>query len=97
MGFEEEEARVFIQPLQVSFLPEGFHPLFLHGATEPLTLSMETNPDLQYLSPSEKENIKIVKNESGKVQVVVKGTITDEIEKKIIDSAPTAQRQEIKQ
>ncbi len=97
MGFEEEEAKIFIQPLQASFLPEGYHPLFLHGTTEPLTLCMETNPDLKYLSPAEKENVEIVKHESGKVDVVVKGTITDEIEKKIVDSAPAAQRQLIKQ
>lgn len=95
MGFEEEEIDTFVQHALPSLTEGVDKPLALYH-TEPLVLMLSETPDLSYLATSERGKIEVTEIEAGKVQIAVKGEITEELADHLVNAVPKAQQEEIK-
>lgn len=83
MGFEEEEANVFVEPEELPFRPEDL-PLFSKEAKEPLSFEVtETPPGQIVLDVARAE---VITDNSGKTRIVIVGEMTDHDEEVIINA-----------
>jgi len=86
MGFDEQEAPAAIQPGLTG--SSGDLPLFNWApSTAPLTFTIEEKPDAASLSALAAE-VSVAGNQDGSWSVTVRGTVTDEVEEKLVASVP---------
>lgn len=88
MGFEENEAKQYIEEVQ------GELPLF-RPAAPVLTLTLEQPPDLSGLTKHERQAVTVTEIAPGQVVVEVKGIIAAAGENALIAAAPVAARAEV--
>jgi type III restriction enzyme len=88
MGFEENEAKQYIEEVQAEL------PLF-PSAGPILTLTLEQTPDLSALTEHEREAVKVTEVGPGQVVVEVRGNIADAGENALIAAAPAPARAEV--
>jgi type III restriction enzyme len=89
MGFEENEAKQFIEVEQVEL------PLF-SSAVPVLTLTLEQTPDLSGLTEHERQAVTITEIAPGQVRAEVRGKIVAAGENALIAAAPAPARAEVK-
>jgi len=94
MGFDQQEANQFIQTQHK--LP-FFENIEQTPAYEPFVLTTENTPDLQILSDTEQRQVIVKKLASGKVQIVVKGEVSKNLEKCLLETVPQEERSYLKQ
>lgn len=92
MGFEQEEADQYVEPQQKDWIGTDGLPLFQSPA--PLTLVASEAPNLTILTAEEKQVVNVREVESGKVEVIVSGTVTEELARKLVQAMPNKNRQE---
>lgn len=95
MGFEEEEASQFVQQEQQDWIGDKDLPLF--PTLPPLRITMEEPPDFAPLSAEEQAAVTVRTVEPGRIEVVIAGEITPELEGKLVRSMPQASRKRAKQ
>lgn len=86
MGFEETEAQQFVENVTPSLFPDP----------EPLTLTVQTAPDLSSLSPAERTAVTVTKEAEGSVKVEITGEVSEALENVLVLSAPESEREAIK-
>ncbi len=96
MGFEHEEIDAFLEAGQPSLMNEEDFPLYSQRPIEPLMFRLEEMPDFIGISGTDKDNIELIEEEDGKIKVIVKGNVTEELENQLINSMPKASRKEVK-
>ena len=94
MGFDQQEANQFIQPQYKLPLFEGAVET---PADEPLVMTTDKIPDLKSLSEIERQQIRVKKLENGKVEVVVLGEVSKDLERCLLDAVPQQERPYLKQ
>ena len=88
MGFEENEAKQYIEEVQADL------PLFPTAAPI-LTLTLEQSPDLSELTEHERQAVTVTEIAPGQVQVEVRGNIAAAGENALIAAAPAPARAEV--
>jgi type III restriction enzyme len=88
MGFEEAEAKQYIEEVQAEL------PLF-PSAMPPLTLTVEQAPDLTELTEQERQSISVAEIAPGQVQVELRGNIAPAVEASVLAAAPVPARAEV--
>ena len=88
MGFEENEAKQYIEEVQTEF------PLF-PSAAPVLTLTLEQPPDLSGLTEHERQAVSVTEVGPGQVVVEVRGDIAAAGENALIAAAPAPARAEV--
>jgi type III restriction enzyme len=88
MGFEENEAKQYIEEVQAEL------PLF-PSAAPVLTLTLEQPPDLSGLTEHERQTVTVTEIAPGQVVVEVRGNIAAAGENALIAAAPVAERAEV--
>ena len=88
MGFEENEAKQYIEEVQAEL------PLF-PSAAPVLTLTLEQPPDLSELTEHERQAVTVTEIAPGQVVVEVRGNIAAAGENALIAAAPVAARAEV--
>ncbi len=96
MGFEEEEIDAYVQHAQPALIEEDDGPLLSYKPPVPLILTVQEEPDLTYMTSEEKARIDVTRDETGQVQVSVKGAISDEMAEKLINAIPATQLENVK-
>jgi type III restriction enzyme len=88
MGFEEAEAKQYIEEVQADL------PLF-PSAAPVLTLTVEHSPDLSGLADHERQAVTVTEIAPGQVVVEVRGDIAPAVENALIAAAPAPVRAEV--
>ncbi|HXR38917.1 MAG TPA: DEAD/DEAH box helicase family protein [Terracidiphilus sp.] len=88
MGFEETEAKQFIEEVQAEL------PLF-PSAAPPLTLTLEQAPDLSELTEHERQSVSVTEVAPGRVMVELQGAIPPAVEASILAATPAPARAEV--
>lgn len=96
MGFEKEEADAFVEAGQPGLIDDEL-PHYPSVFDKPLSLLLEEKPDFTNMSGTDIEQIELTENESGAINVTVKGEISEELEEKIIDAVSQSQKNEVQQ
>jgi type III restriction enzyme len=89
MGFDEEEVMDYIQP----GLPRTEGSLPLQDTVE---LELDEEPDLAGLEAEEIDRVQVVKEPTGKYKTVIKGDISDKLEKSIVGAVSATRRSLVK-
>lgn len=88
MGFEEAEAKQYIEEVQADL------PLF-PSAAPVLTLTVEQTPDLSELTGQERQSVSVAEIASGQVQVELRGNFSTAVEASILAVVPVPARAEV--
>ncbi len=96
MGFEEEEIDAYLQRSQPALIEEADLPLLSYKPVETFVYTLAHEPDFSCMSAEESALINVAIDDAGKVQITVKGDITDEMAEKIVSTVPTEQLEDIK-
>jgi type III restriction enzyme len=88
MGFEEAEAKQYIEEVQAEF------PLF-PSAVQPLTLTVEQTPELSRLTEQERQAVTVTEIAPGQVLVELRGNFSTAVEASILAVVPMPARAEV--
>jgi type III restriction enzyme len=93
MGFEEDEAREHIEPVQSSFDDSGDLYLVQGKAEQVFTHEITATPEVRYaLKEATHEGILVRESAEGKVEIAITGWIDDGREKAICETLPVSER-----
>jgi len=92
MGFEETEAKEFVQPAQ-PVLP-GTTGISTYPFEAPLRLIVRERPDLVSLPAAYTEAVRVEEESSGFCRLVVSGDIPEDLEHWLVETAPQEEREE---
>ena len=89
MGFEEEEANVFVEHEELPITSEDL-PLFSKEAKEPLSFELTEAPAGQIVLDSARAEI--ITDNSGKTRIIIAGEITDQDEETLVNALSKSDR-----
>lgn len=95
MGFEEQEARAFIAPQ--STLPTLFDTPYELPSESNVSLLISESPQLAYFTSQEQGQISVISTDDGKIKLEIKGEISPEFEKRLIEAVPEIDRKPLQQ
>jgi type III restriction enzyme len=95
MGFEEQEARAFIAPQNTlsTLFDTPYEPL----SETSISLFVSESPQIHYFTPQEQEQITVISTDDGKIKLEIKGEISQEFEKRLLESVPEIDRKPLQQ
>jgi type III restriction enzyme len=95
MGFEEQEARAFISPQNT--LPTLFDTPYEPPPETSINLFVSESPLIHYFTPQEQKQITVISTDDGKLKLEIKGEISQDFEKRLLESVPEIDRKPLQQ